>query len=212
MNILHICANPKPTEESTSKQMAAQFFSALVERNPEFEVVNIDLYQDSPPYYSYETYKGMWYPATIEGYKATDDDIKATEYAREQGKLFNEADVLIITMPMWNFGVPAIVKAWLDQVIAPDITFALEKDGPRPLHHIRKVVLLVSSGGTYKENDERDSLTQQIRAALGFLGISDIDIAWADGQNPLFFDDSIERKQMAIEAAQEIAEDVADMP
>ncbi|MCF7838696.1 MAG: NAD(P)H-dependent oxidoreductase [Candidatus Marinimicrobia bacterium] len=211
MNILHVCANPKPTEESVSKQLAVQFFSALVAKNAEVEIQNLDLYQTPPPFLSYDAFRGAWNPVFVEGYRATEKEVAALNYAEKQGELFNAADVLVVTTPMWNFSLPAILKAWLDQILTPGVTFSLERDGPRPLHHIRKAVLLVAPGGTYKEDDPRDALTMQFRAAVGFIGISEVDIAWADGQNPLFFADSAQRKQLAVEAAQEIAEEVAEM-
>ena len=81
----------------------------------------------------------------------------------------------------------------------------------RPLHHIRKLVLLVSSGGVYAEGDPRDALLPEIRSAFGFIGITDFTVAWADGQTAAFFGDHEERKQTALDAATEAAEDIADM-
>jgi FMN-dependent NADH-azoreductase len=121
---------------------------------------------------------------------------------------FNKADVLVLTMPMWNFSVPAIMKAWMDQVLVPGLTFELSKNGVKPLHKVKQIVLLAASGGVYKYDDPRDALTKQVEAAFGFIGIEDIQVAWADGQNPLFVANGEERKQMAIESAEEIAEDL----
>ncbi len=211
MNILHICANPKPTDESVSKQMATAFFVKLAEKNIDYDLVNVDLYQDPPPFISNEEYRGFWFPVFIDGYQATDEEVAAMAYAKEQGEYFRQADILVLTTPMWNYSMPAILKAWIDQVIAPEITFKMEKDGPKPLHSIKQIVVLASSGGIYKENDSRDCLTTQIREAFDFIGIDNISTAWADGQNPLFFDDSSLRKAFAIESAQDLAEEVADM-
>ncbi len=210
MNVLHICANPKPTEESVSKQLSIAFISTLVENNPDVEVNNVDLYQDPPPYVSNELYRGIWKTLLEPGYQATEEETKASEYAQLHAAMFNDADVLVLTMPMWNFAVPGIMKSWIDQVLCPGLTFSLEPDGVRPLHHVRKVVLLVSSGGVYKEGDERDALTLQLRAAFSFIGITDFTVAWADGQTAMFFGDHADRKQMAIEAAQEAAEEIAE--
>ena len=58
MNILHVCANPKPTEEAISKQLASAFFGKLIELKPEVELINVDLYDEKPPFFSYELYKG----------------------------------------------------------------------------------------------------------------------------------------------------------
>jgi FMN-dependent NADH-azoreductase len=212
MNVLHVCANPKPTEESVSKQLASAFFGKLIELKPEVELVNVDLYDEKPPFYSYELYKRAWYPVFDENYEPSKVEDMAMNYASKQAELFNEADVLVLTMPMWNFTVPAIMKAWMDQVLTPGLTFSISKEeGIQPLHKIKSIVLLVASGGVYKEDDERDALTRQVRNAFGFLGIDNLEVVWAEGQNPLFFDNHEENKAIAIEAAAEIAEDIADM-
>jgi FMN-dependent NADH-azoreductase len=71
--------------------------------------------------------------------------------------------------------------------------------------------MLVSSGGVYKEDDDRDALTRQIRHGFEFIGINEIDVVWAEGQNPLFFDNSEENKAVAMEAATEVAEEIAEI-
>ena len=209
MKVLSICANPKPAEEAVSKQLAGSFIAKLKEINEEVEIKHIDLYQEPPPYYSYDAYKACWYPIFIEGYQPTADDKHAVAYIEERAAEFCEADVLVVATPMWNFSVPAILKAWMDQVLAPNRTFKMTAKGIEPLHKIKKVIMLVSSGGVYHEDDPRDALTSLVRAAFGFIGIEDIVFAWADGQNPLFRKDCAERKATAIEAAEDLAEEVA---
>ncbi len=211
MNVLHVCANPKPTEESVSKQMASAFFSTLVEKNPDVEMNNVDLYQDPPPYFSYEAFRALFYPAFKPEYEMTKEEEQAIDYATAQAEAFNSADVVVLTMPMWNFGTPGILKAWMDQVICPGLTFSLEASGPRPLHNVKKLVMLVASGGVYKEDDPRDALTADVKSAFSFIGLEDVEIAWADGQDTRFFSNSEQRKQWAIDAAIEIAEDIAEM-
>ncbi len=212
MNVLHVCANPKPTEESVSKQLAAAFFGKLIELKPEVELVNVDLYDEKPPFYSYELYRAVWNPVFDENYERSKVEEMATNYATKQVELFNNADVLVLTMPMWNYGVPAVMKAWIDQILCPGLTFDISKqDGVKPLHKIKSIVLLVASGGVYKEDDERDALSRQIRHSFEFIGIEDLEIVWAEGQNPLFFDNVEENKALAIEAAAEIAEDIAEI-
>ncbi len=212
MNILHVCANPKPTEESVSKQLAAAFFGKIIELRPDVDLVNVDLYDEKPPFYSYELYKRAWYPVFDESYEPSKAEDMAINYAAKQAEAFNVADVLVLTMPMWNFTVPAIMKAWMDQILCPGLTFTISpEEGVQPLHNIKSIVLLVASGGVYKEDDERDALSSQVRAAFGFIGISEVEIVWADGQNPLFNMDHKQRKEMAIEAAMETAEDIAEL-
>jgi FMN-dependent NADH-azoreductase len=212
MNVLHICANPRPTEESASKQLAAAFFAKLVEKNPEVVFNNIDLYQEPPPYLSYNAFRRLYMPMRSPGYKPTRDEENAAKYAFAQGEHFRQADVLVLTMPVWAGGPPAIMKAWIDQVISPEVAFTFDANGIKPLHQLRKVVLLVASGDVYKEGDPRDGLMPIIRNTFGFIGVTDIDVAWADGQEPTIYTDSAERKATAIEAAEEIAEDIATLP
>ncbi len=210
MKILHVCANPKPTEESASKQLATTFFSTLVQRDPDVEIVNIDLYQDPPPFLSYEHYRACWNPVFIKGYQPTDPELEAAAYARRHAEIFKNSDLLVLTMPMWHFSMPAIMKAWIDQLMSPDLTFVMEPDGPKALHNVTRIILLVASGDVFKEDDPRDALTAGVRAAFGFLGITDIMVAWADGQNAQQHGDFSIRKELAMEAAQELAEEVSE--
>ena len=72
-------------------------------------------------------------------------------------------------------------------------------------------MLLVSSDQVYKEGDVRDGLTPALRAIFAYIGVDDIQIAWADGQDASRHFDSEQRREMAIEAAKEIAEDIATL-
>ncbi len=212
MNVLHICANPKPTEISTTKQMAAAFFSNLVEKNMDVEMHNLDLYQDSPPFLSYEAFRAIWAHFYEEDYEPTDREIKAVKYATRHADMLNKADILVLTTPMWNFSIPAILKAWIDQVIAPGLTYNLNDDGSiEPLHKLKRVVLLVASAETYKEDDPRDALTAVLRNAFHYIGVNDVEIAWADCQDPKRFEDHEQHKEWAMDMAIELAEDVAEL-
>ncbi len=215
MNVLHVCANPKPAEESVSKQLSIAFISKLIEVNPDAEINNVDLYQDAPPFLSYEAWRGIWLAAMEPTHKLTKKEQEACAYANRHAEMFNQADLLVLTMPMWNFGPPAIMKAWLDMVLSPGRTFDLTLgDGGglqvKPRHKLQRVVLLVSSGGVYTENDPRDGLTAMIRSAFAFIGVERIQVAWADGQTPLLYGDHEQRRQMAIDAATDLAEEIGE--
>ena len=211
MNVLHICANPRPVQESVSKQLATAFFMRLAERNSDINVTNVDLYQSPPPFLTLPAFRGIWQPLVEPGYKPTTGEYNATAYSRQQVEQLKQADVLVLTMPVWNFSMPAIMKAWLDQVIIPGGTFTLEADGAKPLHHLQKVVLLISSADEFKEEDPRDGLTRELRATFEFIGVSDLSIAWADGQHGHGEDEAKEHKDIATETAQDIADEVAEM-
>lgn len=198
MKVLHVIANPKPAGEANSKQLAAAFINALKAKQPGVSITEVDLYANPPPFYDYETYRHFWYPVFDATYKATDKEKKAVQYALAQCELFKQADVLVITVPMWNFGMPAILKAWLDQVLMPNVTFSIGPTGFKAMHKIRKVVIMASSGGTYEAGDVRDGIRNGIKSAVGFVGIADVEVVWVQGQNSFFFKDHAERKAKAI--------------
>lgn len=211
MHILHVAANPKPIEESASKQVAMAFFMKIAELNAEVEVDNIDLYDNPPPYYSYPEYRNAWFPVLIEGYVPTREEENAANYALEQAARLNAADVLVITTPMWNYSVPGILKSWMDHVFTPGMTFTVERDGYKPIHKLKKVVIIAASGDTFKQNDPRDALTPMITSLFHDIGVEDVAFAWADGQDPLRFKDSDKRKRLAVDMAEELAEEVLEL-
>jgi len=147
MRVLHVVANPKPAAESASKQVCRAFFEGLEEQRDDVEVTVVDLYDEPPPYYSYKLYRYYWLPVFQQGYEPTSEERAEAEYSFRQGGLFNEAEVLTITAPMWNFAVPAVLKAWMDQVLSPGLTFSVGPEGVSPLHKIQDLVLMAASGG-----------------------------------------------------------------
>lgn len=211
MNVLHVCANPRPLEVSASKQLAVAFFTRLAELNPDIDVTNNDLYQSQPPFVSNDAIDYFWKPLSDENFQPTDAQKQAAKYAINQTDILCKTDVLVLTMPLWCNSMPAIMKAWIDQVIVPGRMFTFGQQCVVPLHKIQKVVLLVSSAGAFKEDDPEDGLTPAIRATFGYVGIDDIAVAWADGQDPRRYADAAERKEMALEAARELAEEVVEM-
>ncbi|MGD9611735.1 MAG: FMN-dependent NADH-azoreductase [Kiritimatiellia bacterium] len=211
MNVLHVIANPRPAETSSSKKLAFEFFAALTEKNPDVVVNNVDLYQNKPPYVSAEALNYFWGPVANPAYIPSKAEETAANFSNNNAQALMDADVLVLTMPVWLNSMPAILKAWLDQVLVPGKMFEFGAEGLVPTHHLRTVVLLVSSDQTYKEGDVRDGLTPAIRAIFAYVGVEDIQIAWADGQDASRHFDSEQRREMAVEAAKEIAEDIAEM-
>ena len=211
MNVLHVIANPRPAETSSSKKLAFEFFAALTEKNPDVVVNNVDLYQNKPPYVSAEALNYFWGPVANPAYIPSKAEETAANFSNNNAQALMDADVLVLTMPVWLNSMPAILKAWLDQVLVPGKMFEFGAEGLVPTHHLRTVVLLVSSDQVYKEGDVRDGLTPAIRAIFAYIGVEDVQIAWADGQDASRHFDSEQRREMAIEAAREIAEDIATL-
>jgi FMN-dependent NADH-azoreductase len=89
--------------------------------------------------------------------------------------------VIVIGVPVYNFGVPAALKAWVDMIARARSTFRYSDQGPVGLLQGKKVFLVVASGGVAVDSDI-DFATPYMRQALRFLGITDIDVIAADQQ------------------------------
>ncbi len=89
------------------------------------------------------------------------------------------ADVVLIGLPIYNFGVPASLKAWVDLVARAGVTFRYTEAGPEGLLKGKRAIVTVASGGTPIGSDI-DFATGYITHVLGFLGITDVEIVKAD--------------------------------
>lgn len=210
MNILHICADPQPMEEAASKQIAASFFAQLVTMNENAKITNVDLTQEHPADYTTEEFRNFWYPVLIDGYVPTKEEEEAATYAKQQAEILRDTDILVLTMPMWNYSMPAMMKAWLDHVLSPGLLYQVTDSGNAPLHKIKKLVLLISSHQVFSEQDPRDGLTPALETSFEDIGLSDVSVIWADGQNPKHHVDFESRKSVALEAAEELAEEICE--
>ena len=89
------------------------------------------------------------------------------------------ADTLVIGLPIYNFGVPAGFKAWIDLVARAGVTFRYTEDGPEGLLTGKRAVIAVTSGGT-ETGSEIDFATGYVRHMLSFIGITDVEMVSAD--------------------------------
>ena len=89
------------------------------------------------------------------------------------------ADTLVIGVPIYNFGVPAALKAWVDQIARAGVTFKYTENGPQGLLTGKRAVLVIASGGTPAES-EIDFATGYMRHIMGFIGITDVTVVTAD--------------------------------
>jgi len=90
-----------------------------------------------------------------------------------------QADHIVITSPMYNFSVPATLKAWIDQVCRAGVTFKYEPTGPVGLLEGKKAYLVIASGGT-EILGEMDYITNYLKQIMNFVGIGDVTIIAAD--------------------------------
>jgi len=93
-----------------------------------------------------------------------------------------QADVIVLAVPMYNFGVPSVLKAYFDHIARAGITFRYTASGPVGLLEDRPVYILAARGGLYA-GTPNDSQTPFIRSFLGFIGLKDVHFVYAEGLN-----------------------------
>ena len=94
----------------------------------------------------------------------------------------NSADVILITAPIYNFSIPAALKAWIDMVCRARLTFRYTENGPEGLLKDRPVYLVMASGGV-PFGSSSDFASGYLRHILGFIGIHDVRLVYAEGTN-----------------------------
>ena len=94
-----------------------------------------------------------------------------------------EADIIVIGAPLYNFGVPSALKAWIDHIARAGLTFHYTEQGPEGLVKGKKVYLAIAAGGVYSEGPMQayDFVTPYLKAVLGFIGMTDITVFRAEG-------------------------------
>nr|WP_315591711.1 NAD(P)H-dependent oxidoreductase [uncultured Cupriavidus sp.] len=114
------------------------------------------------------------------------DDALQADVAMGQNALdeFLAADIVVIGAPMYNLGVPSQLKAWIDRISVAGKTFRYGEHGPVGLCGGKKLIIASSRGGVYSEGSAAAAFDHQetyLKAAFGFLGITDITFIRAEG-------------------------------
>jgi FMN-dependent NADH-azoreductase len=143
-------------------------------------VIHRDLNASRIPYMDNDWIAGVYAPPAVE---RTPEMQKALALSAELIAELQAADVLLISTPMYNFTIPAVLKSWIDYVVRPGCTFRLAPGWPGMLEN-KKARLIVVSRDSYNagEPSEADDLvTPVLRKALSFMGISDVCVLRAGG-------------------------------
>ncbi len=90
------------------------------------------------------------------------------------------ADVIVLGVPMYNFGVPVQLKAWIDAIARAQVTFRYTENGPEGLLKGKKVFVALARGGLYRDTPA-DSQVPYLKSVLGFLGMTDVTFIHAEG-------------------------------
>jgi FMN-dependent NADH-azoreductase len=167
MKLLHIDSSALGGY-SVSRQLTADIVAELKGATPDLTHRYYDLAAEPLPH---------WSPVADAGDPAV---AQSAEMLEE----FLAADVIVIGAPMYNFAISSSLKAWLDRILVAGKTFRYTANGPEGLAGGKRVIIASSRGGFYGKDTAAAAMDFQepyLRAALGFIGISDIEFVRAEG-------------------------------
>ena len=167
--VLRIDASATPAT-STSRKLA----DAVVDRLSPSRTISRDLTSPLP------LLDATWVGANVTKADQRDADQKeALALSDTLVAELKDADTIVISTPIYNFSVPAALKAWIDLVARAGVTFSYTEQGPKGLLDGKRAILVVSSGGTAVEGP-MDFATGYLKHVMGFIGIHDVELVTAD--------------------------------
>jgi len=177
MNILQLNSSARG-EASESTRLANRITERLVAANAGAKATVHDVVRNPIPTLDEAALQAIFTPA---------DQRSAEQAARVVPAdaaiaAVQAADVLVLAVPMYNFGVPAQLKNWIDAIARAGVTFRYTATGPEGLLKGKKVFVALTRGGKYRDTPA-DSLVPYLRTTLGFLGMSDVQFVYAEGLN-----------------------------
>ena len=193
LRILEVTASGR-VQDSVSRMLSKDLIDALAQRHGDVAITRRNLSE------GVTLVDESW----IEANFTAPEDRSPAHQARlsESGKLVSElqnADVVVIGVPIYNFGVPAALKAWVDMIYRARLTFRYTENGPEGLLRGKKAYLVVASGGVLVDSPV-DFATPYMRQALRFIGIDDVEVIAAEQLNS--------RAEEAIDSARTLIADI----
>lgn len=173
MNILQINSSVRGNS-STSTRIATSVVEQLKRLHPEASVTVRDL--DRHPVLDSQALGALFTPAEARTQEQKDrvaqDDATIAQLLA--------ADTLVIGVPLYNFGEPVQLKAWIDSISRAGVTFRYTSNGPEGLVKGKKVYVAFARGGKYRDTPA-DTQTPYLRNVLAFLGMTDVTFLHAEG-------------------------------
>ena len=181
MKLLHLDASSLG-QHSVSRELSAAIVDQLAKEYPVLQITYRDLTAHPLPH---------WVPVV-------DAESQPAQLSQAVMDEFLAADIVVIGAPMYNFGIPSQLKAWIDRVVVAGKTFRYTEGGPDGLAADKRVIVASSRGGVYSSGPAAglDFQENYLRSVLGFIGITDVEFIRAEGVNM-----SAEHKAKAIASA-----------
>ena len=175
MNVLQLKASLF-SDAGQSSVLADEFVTRRKAAEPRTRVVVRNLATDPVPHLSAERF--LAFTAKPGSRTAAQNEIAA--YSDALIDELRQADLIVLGLPMYNFGIPSTLKSYFDHIARVGHTFRYTETGPVGLLTGKKAVVFATRGGLYV-GTPLDTQTTYIRTFLGFLGITDVDFIYAEG-------------------------------
>ena len=174
-NILHVSASVNG-ENSNSRQIATKLIERITSADPSAKVVERDTNAPLITALTGETVGAYYTPEE----NRSDTQKEIISVSDKMVAELQNADIVVIGAPMYNFSVPSTLKAWIDLIARVGVTFKYTENGPVGLLSGKKAYIVVATGGV-PVNSAADFATPYLKQVLGFVGISDIEVIDASG-------------------------------
>ena len=164
------------SEGGQSSRLADQFVARWRAANPGGELIARDLARDPVPHLTAERFQAF---LAKPGERTAEQHAHAG-YSDALIEELQRADVIVLGLPMYNFGVPSTLKAYFDHIARGGITFRYTEKGPVGMLTGKKAYVFAARGGLY-QGTPRDTQTSYVRDFLAFVGIEDLEFVYAEG-------------------------------
>lgn len=175
MKILQINSSAR-AENSHSTRLATTLVERLHAAQPQATLTVRDLGRTPHPMLDEAALQALFSPAEQrtpqQAARVAQDDALIAE--------IQAADLVVLGVPMYNFGVPAQLKNWIDAISRAQVTFRYTANGPEGLLTGKKVYIALTRGGLYR-NTPNDTQTPYLKTFFGFLGMTDVQFVYAEG-------------------------------
>jgi FMN-dependent NADH-azoreductase len=173
--LLYIEASPRKSR-SKSIEVSQVFLSEFQKVHPSVEIDKLDLWATELPAFDGDTVDAKY--AILHGQQHTADQAKAWKRVENVIERFKSADWYLFSLPMWNFGIPYVLKHLIDVIVQPGLTFSFSPDeGFKGLLTNRRAVAVYARGGAYGPGsgaEGYDLQSKTLSGILGFIGITDL--------------------------------------
>ena len=161
-----------------SSRLAQQFVDEWRAANPDGGVVVRDIGADPVPHLTAERFGAF----LAKPEARTPEQQAVAGFSDSLIEELRDADVIVLGLPMYNFGIPSTLKAYFDHIARAGVTFKYTEKGPQGLVTGKKAYVFAARGGIYA-GTPLDTQTSYVRDFLRFIGIDDVEFVYAEGLN-----------------------------